>query len=70
MLGDTSLPISVIAARSGFANVANFNRQFKAAKQTTPAEYRRQFIDAGALVKDTANSLTERPPSLQQKRRR
>ena len=70
MLGDTSLPISVIAARSGFANVANFNRQFKPAKQTTPAEYRRQFIDAGALVKDTANSLTERPPSLQQKRRR
>ncbi|SAK71797.1 AraC family transcriptional regulator [Caballeronia glebae] len=68
MLGDTSLPISVIAARSGFANVANFNRQFKAAKQATPAEYRRQFIDAGALAKDTATSLTERPASLEQKR--
>jgi AraC-like DNA-binding protein len=67
MLGDTSLPISVIAARSGFANVANFNRQFKAAKQTTPAEYRRRFLAAGIAEKDTATSLTERSPSLQRK---
>jgi len=68
MLGDTSLPVSVIAARSGFASVANFNRQFKAAKQATPAEYRRQFIAAGSADEDTASSLTERPPSLRQKR--
>jgi AraC-like DNA-binding protein len=67
MLGDTSLPISVIAARSGFANVANFNRQFKAAKHTTPAEYRRRFLAAGIAEKDTATSLTERSPSLQRK---
>ncbi|SAK85852.1 AraC family transcriptional regulator [Caballeronia pedi] len=68
MLGDTSLPVSVIAARSGFANVANFNRQFKAAKQATPAEYRRQFMAAGAAETGTATSLTERPPSLRRKR--
>ena len=67
MLVDTSLPIAVIAARSGFANVANFNRQFRAAKQTTPAEYRRRFAAAGSLDKDAAPRLTERSPSLQRK---
>jgi AraC-like DNA-binding protein len=70
MLGDTSLPISVIAARSGFANVANFNRQFKASKQTTPVAYRRQFLDDGGAGEDTSVDLNERPPSLQQRKKR
>jgi AraC-like DNA-binding protein len=69
MLVDTSLPVAVIAARSGFANVANFNRQFRAAKQTTPAEYRRRFAAAGSADKDAAARLTERSPSLQRKRK-
>jgi AraC-like DNA-binding protein len=69
MLADTSLPVAVIAARSGFANVANFNRQFKAAKQTTPAEYRRMFAAAGSPDEGTAAHLTERSPSLQRKRK-
>jgi AraC-like DNA-binding protein len=69
MLADTSLPIAVIAARSGFANVANFNRQFRAAKHTTPAEYRRLFAAAGSSDKDSAARLTERSPSLQRKRK-
>ncbi|MEA3130475.1 MAG: hypothetical protein QOF46_2270 [Paraburkholderia sp.] len=69
MLVDTALPVAVIAARSGFANVANFNRQFRAAKQTTPAEYRRQFAAAGSQDKDVAAHLTERSPSLQRKRK-
>lgn len=68
MLADTSLPVAVIAARSGFANVANFNRQFKAAKQTTPAQYRQQFLAAGAPHRDDAARLTERSPSLQKSR--
>jgi AraC-like DNA-binding protein len=67
MLVDTSLPVSVIAARSGFANVANFNRQFRTAKQTTPAEYRRQFAEAGSPDDNAAARLTERSPSLQRK---
>ncbi|MEW9580248.1 helix-turn-helix domain-containing protein [Paraburkholderia sp. DGU8] len=54
MLVDTSLPVAVIAARSGFANVANFNRQFKAARQTTPAEYRRMFAAASSPDRGTA----------------
>jgi AraC-like DNA-binding protein len=69
MLADTSLPVAVIAARSGFANVANFNRQFRGAKQTTPAEYRRLFAVAGSPDKDAAARLTERSPSLQRKRK-
>ncbi|CAE6751384.1 HTH-type transcriptional activator RhaR [Paraburkholderia nemoris] len=69
MLVDTAMPVAVIAARSGFANVANFNRQFKAAKQATPAEYRRQFAAAGSPDKDAAARLTERSPSLQKKRK-
>jgi transcriptional regulator GlxA family with amidase domain len=69
MLVDTSLPVTVIAARSGFANVANFNRQFRAAKQTTPAEYRRRFEAAGSTDEDAAARLTERSPSLQRKRK-
>ncbi|MBN3756527.1 helix-turn-helix domain-containing protein [Paraburkholderia sp. Tr-20389] len=69
MLADTSLPVAVIAARSGFANVANFNRQFKAARQTTPAEYRRQFMGAGSPAHDETARLTERSPSLQRERK-
>jgi AraC-like DNA-binding protein len=69
MLADTSLPVAVIAARSGFANVANFNRQFKAARQTTPAEYRRQFAAAAPAGHDDAAPLTERSPSLERERK-
>ena len=60
-LTDTDMPISVIAARSGFANVANFNRQFKATKLMTPAAYRQQFF---GKENDTSPLLTERSPSL------
>jgi AraC-like DNA-binding protein len=63
LLSDTSLPVSVIAARSGFANVANFNRQFKAMKATTPLDWRAQFAAGHAKEPDTPR-LTERSPSL------
>jgi AraC-like DNA-binding protein len=69
MLADTTLPVSVIAANSGFANVANFNRQFKASKETTPAEYRRLFAVAGAAEKEAVSRLNERSPSLRRKRK-
>jgi AraC-like DNA-binding protein len=63
-LTDTDMPISVVAARSGFPNVANFNRQFKATKLMTPAAYRQQFI---GKKNGTSPSLTERSPSLELK---
>lgn len=64
MLTDTTMPISVVAARSGFANLANFNRQFKAAKELTPLAYREQFADARRAEDEAAPALTERSPSL------
>jgi len=66
LLTDTSTPISLIAARSGFANAANFNRQFKVAKGVTPAAYRQQFTGGGEREEEAAR-LTERSPSLQGK---
>lgn len=68
LLIDTALPVSMIAARSGFANVANFNRQFKTMKEMTPAEYRRAFAAGGPREGEPrASSLSERPPSLERK---
>jgi AraC-like DNA-binding protein len=69
LLTDTQMPISVLAARSGFANVANFNRQFKALKKLTPAEYRQQFTGARRAEEEMSPSLTERSPSLQGRRK-
>jgi AraC-like DNA-binding protein len=65
MLTDTQTPISVIATRSGFPNAANFNRQFKASKNMTPAEFRQQFAGARHADEEMAPRLTERSPSLQ-----
>jgi AraC-like DNA-binding protein len=63
-LTDTDIPISVIAARSGFPNLSNFNRQFKATRQMTPVAYRQQFAGKKNVV---SPSLTERSPSLEVK---
>jgi AraC-like DNA-binding protein len=61
-LTDTDIPISVIAERSGFPNIANFNRQFKATKLMTPIAYRQHF---SGKKDDASPSLDERPPSLE-----
>ncbi|TCG05778.1 AraC family transcriptional regulator [Paraburkholderia steynii] len=66
LLADTLLPVSVVAARSGFPNVANFNRQFRAVKQITPSTYRSQF-STGSPTDDGGPRLTERSPSLQKR---
>lgn len=65
MLAHTSAPVSVVAARSGFPNVAHFNRQFKTLKNLTPAAYRKQFAAGGVAQTDVSPQLTERSPSLQ-----
>ncbi|MBU6439070.1 MAG: helix-turn-helix domain-containing protein [Betaproteobacteria bacterium] len=74
LLADTRLPVSEVAARCGFGNLAHFNRQFKAARQTTPSAYRRQFAqgpapEAAAPPRD-AGQLDRRPPSLRRAARR
>ncbi len=43
LLSGTTRPIAHIATDVGYDSLANFNRQFKAAKQMTPRQYRRQF---------------------------
>jgi len=42
-LVEKDLSISEIAFRSGFNNIANFNRIFKSVKNTTPSQYREEF---------------------------
>jgi AraC-like DNA-binding protein len=64
MLADTSWPVSVVGLRSGFPNVANFNRQFRALKETTPAAYRKQFTGKARELDVESAPLHKRSPSL------
>ena len=43
LLVNSHQPIAAIADEVGYANLANFNRQFRALKQMTPREFRRSF---------------------------
>jgi AraC-like DNA-binding protein len=43
LLISTELPISHVADMVGYANLANFNHQFKALKKMTPREFRKVF---------------------------
>lgn len=43
LLMNTRKPVAVIAADVGYANLANFNRQFRALKGQTPREFRAAF---------------------------
>ncbi len=72
-LTDTTWPIALIAARAGFPNLANFNRQFLSARGMTPGAYRRFFETHGRAPKDpaaTPHNLQTRPPSLEKSARR
>ena len=42
-LVETDRPISVVAADTGFPNLSNFNRRFRAVRQMSPKEFRRQY---------------------------
>lgn len=43
LLSSGSMPIGQIAGEVGYDSLANFNRQFKSLKSTTPREYRAAF---------------------------
>jgi len=64
-LTDTTWPISVIAAKAGIPNLANFNRLFRSARGMTPSAYRRLFETHGAASQTIDQpGLQTRPPSL------
>ncbi|MDD9178360.1 MULTISPECIES: helix-turn-helix transcriptional regulator [Aliivibrio] len=43
LLASTNFPIALVAEKTGFKNISNFNRQFKELKMMTPSEFRRRF---------------------------
>ena len=43
MLASTNLPVALVAEKSGFTNLSNFNRLFKGAKAMTPSQFRRHY---------------------------
>jgi len=68
-LTDTTWPIAVIAAKAGFPNLANFNRQFLAARGMTPSRWRRFFETHGHTPPASdPTTLDKRSPSLERKR--
>lgn len=57
LLVTTQLPISVVAGQTGFANMSNFNRQFKESKGMTPSAFRQLFI-MQPLAKNSQRTIT------------
>jgi transcriptional regulator GlxA family with amidase domain len=47
---ETELSIGEISFKCGFNNIANFNRLFKQAKDTTPKEFKKQFIGVKRIL--------------------
>jgi AraC-like DNA-binding protein len=45
LLIENGQPISDICSKSGFDNLSNFNRRFKAITKMTPKEFRSQYIN-------------------------
>lgn len=43
LLASTTKPIAIIAEKTGFQNLSNFNRQFKSVKAMTPSQFRQRF---------------------------
>ncbi|MFI7066980.1 AraC family transcriptional regulator [Kribbella sp. NPDC050124] len=44
LLTTTALPVTEVAARSGYRNLANFNRRFRELKSMRPTEYRAAYL--------------------------
>jgi AraC-like DNA-binding protein len=57
-LVETNRPISVIAADTGFSNLSNFNRRFRALRNMSPKEFRRYYISHGSMPDPNRSELT------------
>jgi len=69
-LVETDRPISVIAADAGYTNLANFNRQFRKARNMSPKEFRRSYVKHGRTIDFDELNIEKRSPSLESERRR
>ncbi|CAG4886100.1 helix-turn-helix domain-containing protein [Paraburkholderia saeva] len=70
-LTETTWPIAMIATKAGFPNLANFNRQFLAARGMTPGAWRRFFEMHGRAPEPEAPvALDRRSPSLERPAKR
>lgn len=67
LLSDTTLNIAVVAAQSGYGNLAHFGRQFRAAKGMSPSTYRREFKGKTTVGPNLSDGLESRPPSLEKR---
>lgn len=56
LLLDTDETVNQIAAKSGFNNLANFNRLFKKYRSCTPVEYRRRYLEKSGF--DWSHQIT------------
>jgi AraC-like DNA-binding protein len=56
LLLDTDETVGQICYKSGFNNLANFNRLFKKYRHSTPVEYRRRHTEKNAF--DWVNQIT------------
>jgi AraC-type DNA-binding domain-containing proteins len=45
LLTETDLSIAIVAEKSGFKTLSNFNKQFKAEMNTKPSAYRQEFLN-------------------------
>jgi AraC-like DNA-binding protein len=63
LLSEVDLKVTDIALRSGFQNLANFNRRFRQIMRMTPQTYRRQMRQGfpGALTISSKSSGSEYP---------
>ena len=50
LLRESKLSVSEICYTSGYNNVANFNRQFKQLKFSTPLKYRKMYREGEASL--------------------
>jgi AraC-like DNA-binding protein len=50
LLTATSLPVTEVAAHSGYWNLSNFNRRFRELKELRPTEYRAAYRRPGNLL--------------------
>jgi len=69
-LVETDRPICIIAADTGFSNLSNFNRKFRAARHMAPREFRQYYIKHGSMPGLDEFGLTKRSPSLERPKRR